>query len=134
MVEHELLDLEVDHHVSVELALEQPPQRLQVRDVVTDLGLAARGPPASRGHRLEEKPRSLALLQRPAGPGLEGAVIDHYGGRCGGQTLGGGFINRVGRGFKVLEREDLIHRFMFGSHFGSALLQNIFEWSLCVTH
>lgn len=61
IVEDELLDLEVDHDVSVELALQQPPKRLQVGDVVTDLGLAAGGPSAPRRHRPEEQPRRVKL-------------------------------------------------------------------------
>lgn len=128
MVEDQLLDLEVDHHVSVELALEQPPQRLQVGDIVADLGLAAGGPSAARRHRPEEQPRGAAVRRRgrgrgrPAGPGLEGAVIDDYRGRCRGQALGGELKDRVGRCFTVLEGENLIDRFLFGSHFGSASL------------
>lgn len=103
VVEHELLDLEVHHNVSVKLALQQPPQRLQVWDVVADLGLAAGGASAARRHRLEEQPRGVRLRRcgGPAGPGLEGAVVYHYGGRCRGQALVGEVKNRVGRGFTV---------------------------------
>lgn len=97
IVEDELLDLEVHHHVSVELALEQPPQWLQVGDVVPDLSLAAGGPSAPSRHGPEEQPRrSVHLLGprgRPAGPGLEGAVVYHNRDRCGGQIMCGELIN-----------------------------------------
>lgn len=120
IVEDELLDLEVHHHVPVELALQQPPQRLQVGDIVADLGLTAGSPSAARRHRPEEQPRGVRLRRwsRPAGPGLEGAVIYHYGDRRRGHILSRDLKNRVGRGFTVLKWENLIDRFGFGSHFG----------------
>lgn len=79
IVEDQLLDLEVHHHVPVELALQQPPQRFQVRDVVSDLSLAASGAPAARRHRPEEQSWRIKVRRRnrPSGPGLEGAVINH---------------------------------------------------------
>lgn len=119
IVEDELLDFKVDHHVSVKLALQQPPQRLQIGDVVTDLGLTAGSASASRRHRLEQEPRRVELgpRSRPAGPGLEGAVIYHYRRGCMGQILYGELKNWIRGGFPVLERENLTHRSFFGSHF-----------------
>lgn len=100
IVKDQLLDLEVNHHVSVELALQQPPQRLQIRDVVADLRVAACGSSAASRRRPEQQPRGV---QRPVGPRLEGAVIDHYRDRCGGPAAGGKRENRIGRSFTVLK-------------------------------
>ena len=117
VIEHQLLDLEVDHHVPVELALEEPPQGLDAGDVVPDLGLAPSGAAAPRSHGPEEQLRLFLPAERPAGPGVEGAVIDHYRDRGGVQTPGGDLMNRVGGCFTVPECEYLAHWFCFGRHF-----------------
>lgn len=105
IIEDELLDLEVHHHVPVELALQQPPQRLQIGDIVADLGFAAGSPSAARRHRPEDEPGGVKLRRwnSPTGPGLEGAVIYHYRGRCWSQTLGGELKNWIRRVLGVLE-------------------------------
>lgn len=115
IVENQLLDLKVNHHISVKLALQQPPQRLQVWDVVADLCLTARGSSVPRGHGPEEQLWGVLppRWSRPPGPGLEGTVIDHYGGRCGMETPGWELEYRVRDSFTVLEGENLKAR-LFG--------------------
>ena len=116
VIEYQLLDLEVDHHVPVELALQEPPQRLNTADIVPDLRLAPSGSAAPRRHGPEEQPRLLPA-ERPARPGLEGAVIDHYRDRGGMQTLGSDLVDRVGGRLAVPECEYLADWFCFGRHF-----------------
>lgn len=118
VVEDEFLDLKIHNHVSIELALQEPPQRLQVGDVVADLGLAAGGASAPRRHRPEDQPRGVTRPRgRPACSGLKGTIIHHDGGRCGGQAVRRQFVYRVRGIFRVLKGEDLIDRIPNGRHF-----------------
>lgn len=50
IVEDEFLDLKIHNYISIELALQEPPERLQVRDIVTDLGFAAGSTSTTRRH------------------------------------------------------------------------------------
>lgn len=105
VVEHELLDLEVDDGVAVELCFEGPAQGVQERDVVSKLRVAPRRPPASRrrGTEQQQRPRELPRAARPASARMERAVIQHERRRRGLQTLGGQSEPRVGTGPRVLE-------------------------------
>lgn len=119
IVQDELLDLEVDHHVPVELALEQPAERLQVGDVVAHLGVAAGRPAAPGRHGAEHQGRGPAARGRPARPRLEGTVVYGYGRRGGGQAVRGEVVGGVGGVPGVLEGEDLVGRSTLSGHLNS---------------
>lgn len=119
IVEDELLDLEIHHHVPVELALEQPPQRLQVGDIVPYLGLAAGSASAARRHRPEEQPRRIELSRRcrPASPRLERTVIDHYRNRRVRLKLCRELEHWIGRIFGILKCKNFTNLIRFRGHF-----------------
>lgn len=50
IIEDEFLDLEIHDYISIELALQEPPQRFQVGDIVANLGLAAGCTSTTRRH------------------------------------------------------------------------------------
>lgn len=105
VIKDELLYVKINHQVAVKRALESPAQRLEARDVIPHVRVAASGSSAARRYRPEHEPRLIQLRNtaRPTRAALERAVIHYYRSRTRLQTLPLHGEHWIGRTFIILK-------------------------------